>query len=98
MYFFLGDFSYLVDPSHPAALVIPLSSLPPSATTFTLGASMSVTEERGRRVYTLHEMVSLFAESEAVLGFGFCGKAGFQARFIEAQVRESSWLPLGLTD
>jgi len=38
VYFLLGDFSHMADPSRPAALVIPLSSLPPSATTFTLAS------------------------------------------------------------
>jgi hypothetical protein len=90
VYFFLGDFSYMADSSRPAALVIPLSSLPPSATTFTLGDSMSVTVERGRRVYTLQEMVSLFAKGETVAEFGFCDARGFQARFIEVQVWNKS--------
>jgi|SRR5580698_4023531 hypothetical protein len=86
VYFFLGDFSYMADPSRPAALLLPLPSLPAEAMTFTLGDSMSVAEERGRRVYTLQEMVGLFAEGEAMAGFGFCDREGFQARFVEVQV------------
>jgi hypothetical protein len=68
-YFFLGDFSYIVDLSRPAALVIPLSSLAPEAMTFTLGDSMSVAEEPGR-VYKLQEMAALFHQGAAVAGFG----------------------------
>src|SRR5277367_3313067 len=86
VYFFLGDFSYMVDPSRPAALVIPVSSLLVDAVTFTLGDSMSVAEERERRVFTLREMVGLFAVGEAMAGFGFCDQEGFQARFVEVQV------------
>jgi hypothetical protein len=97
IYFFLGDFSYMADPSRPAALVIPVSCLRVDAVTFTLGDSMSVAEEQGRRVYTLQEMVGLFAEGEgeAVAGFGFCDEAGVQARFIEVQVWEKVVLPAG---
>ena len=51
-YFFLGDFSHLMDLSRPAALVVPLSTLPPDSISFTLGDSMSVAEQPGRRVYT----------------------------------------------
>jgi hypothetical protein len=93
-YFFLGDFSYMVDPSRPAALVISLSNLPTDAMTFTLGDSMSVAEDWGRRVYAFREMVGLFAEGEAVAGFGLCDEAGFQARFIEAQVWDTSAIVL----
>jgi hypothetical protein len=89
-YFFLGDFSYLVDPSRPAALVIPLSSLAAEAMTFTLGDSMSVAEEPGRRVYKLPEMAALFHQGEAVAGFGLSDKAGFETRFVEVQVWDSS--------
>jgi hypothetical protein len=89
-YFFLGDFSYIVDPSRPASLVIPLSSLAPQAMTFTLGDSMSVTEEPRRRVYKLEEMAALFHQGEAVAGFGLSDKAGFQTRFVEVQVWDSS--------
>lgn len=97
IYFFLGDFSYMVDSSRPAALVVPVSILRVDAVTFTLGDSMSVAEERGRRVYTLWEMVGLFAEGEAVAGFNFCDEAGYQARFIEVQVWEKIWLPVRAT-
>ena len=89
-YFFLGDFSYIVDLSRPAALVIPLSSLAPEAMTFTLGDSMTVLEEPGRRVYKLREMVALFHHREAVTGFGLSDKAGFQTRFVEVQVWDRS--------
>jgi hypothetical protein len=78
----------MADSSRPAALVLPLSSLSPDALTFTLGDSMSVASEQGRRVYTLREMVGVFAEGEAVAGFGFCDRDGFQARFVEVQVWE----------
>lgn len=89
-YFFLGDFSYIVDPSRPAALVIPLSSLAPEVMTFTLGDSMSVREEPRRRVYKLQEMAALFHQGEAVAGFGLSDKAGFQTRFVEVQVWDTS--------
>jgi hypothetical protein len=88
VYFFLGDFSYMADPSRPAALLLPLSSLPAEALTFTLGDSMSVAAEQDRRVYTLREMVGLFAEGEVVAGFGFCDRDGVQKRFVEVQVWE----------
>jgi hypothetical protein len=96
VYFFLGDFSYLVDASRPASLVIPLSSLPADAVTFTLGDSMSVAAEAGRRVYTLREMVGLFGEGEALAGFGFCDRDGFQKRFVEVQVWERAGLGVGV--
>jgi len=98
VYFFPGDFSYMVDASRPAALVLPLSSVPTDTVTFTLGDSMNVAEERGRQVYTLRQTVALFAKGETVAKFSFCDKAGFQARFIEAQVWERSWLLLGCID
>src|SRR4029077_3949164 len=44
-YFFLGDFSPTPDPSRPATLIVPLSTLPSNAITFTLGDSMSVVEQ-----------------------------------------------------
>ena len=88
VYFFLGDFSFLADPSRPASLVIPLSSLAADTMTFTLGDSMSVAAEPKRRVYTLQEVVALFAEGEALAGFGFCDRGGFQKRFVEVQVWE----------
>jgi hypothetical protein len=95
VYFFLGDFSYIVDPSRPAALVIPLSSLAPEAMTFTLGDSMSVMEEQQRRVYKLQEMAVLFHQGEAAAGFGLADKASFKTRFVEVQVwdRSSVWIP-----
>ena len=94
VYFFLGDFSYVVDRSRPASLVLPLSSLPAGAVTFTLGDSMSVAAERGRRVYTFGEMVGLFANGEVLAGFGFCDREGVQARFVEVQVWEREGLLL----
>ncbi len=95
VYFFLGDFSFLTEASRPASLVIPLSKLPVDATTFTLGDTMRVAAERGRRVYTLAEMAELFAEGEALAGFGFCDRDGFQARFVEVQVWEKAGLGVG---
>jgi hypothetical protein len=86
VYFFLGDFSWVADRSRPAALVLPLASLPPHATTFTLGDSMNVVDEPSRRVYTLEEMIELFADSEAMAGFGLSDKFGVQSRFVEVQV------------
>jgi hypothetical protein len=92
-YFFLGDFSHAADPSRPAALMAPLASLPPDAITFTLGDSMSVVEQASRRVYSLDEVVALFASGGAVAGFGLSDKRSFQNRFIEVQVwRRSSFL------
>jgi hypothetical protein len=98
VYFFLGDFSYMVDASRSAALVIPLSELPGDAITFTLGDSMSVAEGSGRRVYTLPELVRLFEDDKRVAGFGFCDREGFQKRFIEVQMWERLWLPVGRAD
>jgi hypothetical protein len=95
-YFFLGDFSFVADLSRPASLVIPLSSLRVGAVTFTLGDSMSVAAERDRRVYTFREMVGIFAEGEALAGFGFCDQDGFQARFVEVQVWEPVRLAVGV--
>ncbi len=89
-YFFLGDFSWAVDLSRPAALVIRLANLPADAVTFTLGDSMSVAEQQERRVYALKEMVPLFGERTAMAGFGFSDRAGIQARFIELQVWDCS--------
>jgi hypothetical protein len=93
-YFFLGDFSHLADASRPAALVVPISSLPPHATTFTLGDSMSTVEEPARRVYKLDEMVELFANGEAVAEFGLSDKDGFQSRFVEIQVWDGLPVPI----
>jgi len=86
IYFFLGDFSWAEDKSRQAALMLPLSSLPLDATTFTIGDSMSVAKQSGRRVYTLCEVATLFANGDAVAGFGFSDRHGFQTSFIEAQV------------
>ena len=91
-YFFLGDFSHRADPSRPAALVAPLSTLPVNAITFTLGDSMSVAEQATRRVYSLDEVVVLFAAGAAVAGFGFSDRLGSQNRFIEVQVWDRSSL------
>ena len=85
-YFFLGDFSWLADPSRPASLILPLASLPPNATTFTLGDSMSVAAHPARRLYKLDEMLALFADGEAVAAFGLSDRWGFQKRFIEVQL------------
>ncbi|MEO8127773.1 MAG: hypothetical protein ABJF23_25275 [Bryobacteraceae bacterium] len=87
-YFFLGDFSHTADVSRPATLVVPLSALPPSAITFTLGDSMSVAEQAKPRVYSLGEIVELFAIGEPVMGFGLSDRGGFQDRFVEVQVWE----------
>jgi len=84
------DFSHTANPSRPAALIVPLSSLPPKAITFTLGDSMSVAEQAEPRVYSLDEIVELFATGEAIAGFGLSDKGGFQGRFIEVQVWEHS--------
>jgi hypothetical protein len=86
VYFFLGDFSWSEDHSRPAALVLPLSSLPSDATTFTLGDSMNVVEEPSRRVYSMAEMSELFANPDAVAGFGLSDRSGVQSRFVEVQV------------
>jgi hypothetical protein len=95
-YFFLGDFSHLADLSRPASLVLPLSVLPSDGITFTLGDSMSVAAEPAPRLYKLREMIEIFADGEAVRGFGFSDECGFQARFIEIQLWvELSWVPTG---
>lgn len=86
IYFFLGDFSHLSDQSRPASLIVPLSSLPPDAITFTLGDSMSVVAGTHPRLYKIEEMIKIFTNGEAVSGFGFSDKFGFQARFIEVQL------------
>jgi hypothetical protein len=91
-YFFLGDFSHIPDPSRPAALMVPLSIFPSDAITFTLGDSMSVVKQVRRRVYSLDEMIALFAAGGAVAEFGFSDRTGFQARFIEVQVWDRSIL------
>jgi hypothetical protein len=89
-YFFLGDFSYLRDVSRPAALILPLASLPSDAITFTLGDSMSVADSARPQLYKLEEMIELFTSGEVVAGFGLSDKAGFQSRFIEVQL----WRPV----
>jgi len=94
VYFFLGDFSYYPDLSRPASLVVPLASLPPDAVTFTLGDSMSVAEGRAPRLYHFQEMVALFADGEAVAGFGLSDRCGFQTRFIEVQLWENFPVPI----
>jgi hypothetical protein len=96
-YFFLGDFSWLADPSRPAALVTPLSTLPPHAITFTLGDSMSVADDPARRLYTLEEMKRLFAEGAPVTGFAFSDQPGRQARFIEIQLWDTSSLRIHMS-
>jgi hypothetical protein len=84
-YFFLGDFSHLVDPSRPAALILPLSKLPPDAMTFTLGDSMTVAEQPDRRVFRLEEVISLFRAGDVMARYGFSDRNGFQTRFVEVQ-------------
>jgi hypothetical protein len=39
-------------------------------------------------------VAALFAESEALAGFGFCDREGVQARFVEVQVWEREGLLL----
>jgi hypothetical protein len=90
VYFFLGDFSYFADRSRPAAMLIPVASMAADCMTFTKGDSMSVASERSRRVYRLEEMAALFADGDAVSGFGVTDKGGFQQRFIEMQLWDSS--------
>ena len=87
-YFFLGDFSHTADPSRPAALMIPLSTLPLDAITFTLGDSMSVGEQARRRLYSLDEVVALLAAGDAVAGFPFSDRCSFQESYVEVQVWE----------
>jgi hypothetical protein len=89
-YFFLGDFSHTIDRSRPAVLTVPLSTLPPDAVTFTLGDSMSVVEQARRTVYSLDEVVALFADGDAVAGFGLSDGCGFQDRFVEVQLWDRS--------
>lgn len=98
-YFFLGDFSYHGDPSRPAALVVPLSSFPTDAITFTLGDSMSVVEQPTRRVYNFDEMAAFFANGEVAARFGFSNASGLQPSFIELQLWDSfnhtAWVSRG---
>jgi hypothetical protein len=94
VYFFLGDFSYCADRSRPASLVIPLAAVPPDCMTFTLGDSMTVSSEPSCRVCRLEEMVALFADGGTISGFGLTDKTGFQKRFIEMQLWDSSVIPL----
>jgi hypothetical protein len=91
-YFFLGDFSYCADRSRPDSLVIPLASLPADAITFTLGDSMTVSEQPNRRMYKLAEVVMFFANSHAFVDFGLSDRDGFQHRFIEVQLWDNSAL------
>jgi hypothetical protein len=53
---------------------------------------MSVAEQATRRVYSLDEVVVLFAAGAAVAGFGFSDRLGYQNRFIEVQVWDRSSL------
>ncbi len=89
VYFFLGDFSYLTDLSRPAALVVPLATLPAETTTFTLGDSMSVAEHAMGRVYKLEAIVEMFERGDRLRGFGLSDQFGFQTRFVELQVWDS---------
>jgi hypothetical protein len=86
VYFFLGDFSYFPDISRPASLVVPVSSLPANAMTFTLGDSMSVAKTAMRCLYTLAELKTVFADESGVASFGLSDKTGFQTRFVEMQL------------
>jgi hypothetical protein len=49
---------------------------------------MRIVEQAKPRVYSLREIVELFAIGEAVVGFGLSDRGGFQDRFIEVQVWE----------
>jgi hypothetical protein len=85
-YFFLGDFSHVADRSRPSSLVIPLSRLPPDAITFTLGDSMKIAEQRMPHLFSLREIVDLFAQGKPVAEFGISDESGVQTRFIEVQL------------
>jgi hypothetical protein len=89
-YFFLGDFSHFADASRPAALILPLSTLPVNAITFTLGDSMTVAEHTMRMVYSFDEIVALFGAGDAVAGFGLSDRCSFRNSFIEVQVWDYS--------
>jgi hypothetical protein len=89
-YFFLGDFSHTPDRSRPSALVIPLSSLPPDAITFTLGDSMKIAEERMPRLFSLREIVDLFAEGNQVAEFGVSNEVDAPTGFVEVQLWDSA--------
>jgi hypothetical protein len=91
-YFFLGDFSHTADLSRPGALMVPLSTLPLDAITFTFGDSMSVVEQARRRVHSLDEVVALFAAGDTIAGFGLSDRRSFQDRFIEVQLWDRSSL------
>jgi hypothetical protein len=54
--------------------------------TFTLGDSMTVAQQEGRKVYTLNALLSLFEEGDAVAECGFTDRYRFQKRFIEMQL------------
>jgi hypothetical protein len=66
----------------------------PGVITHRYDPAVSVAEEPGRRVYKLQEMAALFQQGEAVAGFGLSDKAGFQTRFVEMQVWDSSSVPI----
>lgn len=85
-YFFLGDFSYGVDRSRPAALVIRLASLPAGSMTFTLGDSMTVARETEPRVYRLEDIAQLFTAREVLAQFEVCDRERIQERFVEMQL------------
>jgi len=93
VYFFLGDFSYGVDHSRPASVVLPLAQLHPEAVTFTLGDSMRVAAEPNRCVYNLEQMEELFAAQAPVADFGLTDREQMQPRFIEMQLWDRSLLP-----
>jgi hypothetical protein len=92
-YFFLGDFSHALEQARPASLLVPLSTLPSDAITFTLGDSMSLRGLTERKVYTLAEMVNMFASHTVVEAFGLSNRDGFQERFIEVQLWDRSHQP-----
>jgi hypothetical protein len=94
VYFFLGDFSWSIDHSRPAALVLPLASLPAQATTFTLGDSMKVMDEPSRRVYSMAEIIDVFSRPQALAGFGLSDRSGVQSRFVEVQVWDCASIAL----
>ncbi len=79
----------MVDRPRPATLQLPISILRSDAVTFTLGDSMTVVQKDSRKVYTLSEIITLFASSDAVSDFGLTDRYSFQERFIEMQL----WIP-----
>ena len=91
-YFFLGDFSHTEDLSRPAALLLPMSTLPTDGITFTLGDSMNVCERSDARVFSFDEISALFEADEIAPEFGLSDRHGFQPNFIEVQLWDRSEL------